>query len=252
MSLKYWISIFLLLYQFNCLLAQALVRNNEGTILGTSVHGGYHLPAEDLSKRFGDFGSIGGGADLQFQKNWLLGLEGSFFFGQHVKEDVLAPLRTTEGLLVADNQLLADVQLKMRGLYIGGFIGKVFSLNTINRRSGIRLTLGAGYFQHKIRIQNEVEAKVPAVSGSYRKGYDRLTSGLALNEFLGYQYYSRDRKLNFFAGFEFGQGFTQSRRAFDYDTMQKDGTKRFDFRTGFKIGWVLPFYVGEKAEEILY
>ena len=81
-----------------------------------------------------------------------------------------------------------------------------------------------------------------ALSGDYKKGYDRLTNGLTLKQFIGYQHLDPNLRLNFFAGFEFLEGFTRSRRDFDFDTRRKDQTDRLDLLWGFRVGLVLPFY----------
>jgi hypothetical protein len=93
---------------------------------------------------------------------------------------------------------------------------------------------------------------VPQLTGNYKKGYDRLTNGLAINEFIGYQMLSTNKRVNFYFGFEFTQGFTQSRRDFDFDTRSADTQKRFDSLMGIRAGWILPFYVGKGAAEIYY
>jgi hypothetical protein len=58
--------------------------------------------------------------------------------------------------------------------------------------------------------------------------------------------------LNFLAGFEFYQGFTQGRRSFNFDTRSRESEKRLDLLFGVRLGWTLPFYVGENADEIQY
>jgi hypothetical protein len=53
-------------------------------------------------------------------------------------------------------------------------------------------------------------------------------------------------------GLELTQAFTQSRRSYNFDTRSTDTESRQDFLTGFKIGWTLPLYLGENADEINY
>src|SRR5690606_10623621 len=124
-----------------------------------------------------------------------------------VKEDVLAGIRGPDGLLISNDRSVADIQLRERGFYVGGHLGKLFRLSDFNPKTGIRLTVGAGVLQHQIRLQEEVNVSVSAISGDYKKGYDRLSNGLALNQFIGYQHFSLNRRINFYAGFEFTQAF---------------------------------------------
>jgi hypothetical protein len=102
-------------------------------------------------------------------------------------------------------------------------------------------TIGAGLLQHKIRIEVQ-DNNVPQLDGDYRKGYDRLTNGLALTEFVGYLHCGNNRLINFFAGIELTQAFTKSRRDWDFSTMRKDDSNRMDLLFGIKVGWFFPMY----------
>jgi hypothetical protein len=72
--------------------------------------------------------------------------------------------------------------------------------------------------------------------------YDRLTNGLCLSQFLGYTNFSNSRRINFYAGLEFMEGFTKNRRNYNFDTAMKDDASRLDFFLGFKLGWIIPLY----------
>jgi hypothetical protein len=93
---------------------------------------------------------------------------------------------------------------------------------------------------------------VPALEGDYLKGYDRLTSGFCLSEFVGYQLLSNSRLLNFFAGVELYQGFTRSRRDWNIDQVKKDDSPRLDLLSGIRVGWVLPLYRRAPKEFYIY
>ena len=147
---------------------------------------------------------------------------------------------------------LANYGLRERGLQFNVLAGKLFPLPGKNKRSGIRTTVGVGFLQHKIRLQQDPDSKVFQFVGAYQEGYDRLTNGLSISEFIGYQHLSNNRGVNFFFGFEFTQAFTQNRRNFNFNEMRKDDSKRTDLLIGFKVGWTLPFYIGEEADEIFY
>lgn len=249
---------FFSLYVFLGLCAHAQVpdfyfeeRSNEGGVVLADFTYSVHLPAADLADRFGTHYSVGGKVEYLTAKDYLIGLQSHFIFGSKIKEDVLAPLYNEAGFIFGSNGGVAELQLRQRGLYIGGHVGKVFRLNKA-QRSGIRATIGAGLYQHKIRVQDDPLVFIPFLSDEYKKGYDRLTNGLGLTQFVGYQYLGRKRRLNFLAGIELTQGFTQSRRSFNYDTREVDTASRFDFSVGFQIGWVLPFYIGENADAIEY
>lgn len=226
---------------------------NKGNGLLIHLSYGGHSPGGDLADRFGPAFAVGSGLDfITTKNNWIAGLDFSYYFGANVNEDVLASLRTPEGFIIGNDRSYSDIRLRMRGFYAGGHIGKVLGLGFANPRSGIRLTLGAGLLQHKVRIQDDPQSGVPQLSDEYKKGYDRLSNGLAFTEFVGYQVLSMDRRVNFYIGMEFTQGLTMSRRDYNFDTRSRDETERLDLLFGFKAGWILPIYFGKGSEEIYY
>jgi hypothetical protein len=226
-------------------------RSNEGEVLLLNFQFGFHTPGGDLAGRFGGNSSVGGGMDFMTKSNLLLGFQANLHFGNNVVEDVLATLRDKDGLIFGDEFGIAKVQLRERGLYLGGHAGKIFRLSQ-KSRSGIRVTGGIGFFQHKIRIQEDPVVFVSQLSSDYKKGYDRLTNGVAFTEFIGYHILSKSRLVNFMAGFEFTQAFTENRRSFNFDTRTKDEGSRLDLLLGIRIGWSLPFYIGENPDVIQY
>lgn len=213
---------------------------------------GGHVPGGDLLKRFGPFFSVGGGAEFLLDKgNWILGAESYLQFGGNIKESPLDNLVAKEGEIIGNDGTFASVVLRQRGLYTGLVLGKLFPINASNKKSGIRFTVGGGYWWHKIRIQDDYES-ASQLFGDYKKGYDRLTGGIAIQEFIGYQHLDKNRKLNFIAGFEFGQGFTKSIRKWNFDTMTVPTERRLDLSFGIRITWILPFYIGMPSEDIYY
>ncbi len=228
-------------------------RLNQGTgfLLGFSY--GIQWPGTDLADRFGQHFSAGLSTEwITEKKDYIFGLDGQFIFGQKVKTDVLAPLRTAEGYIYGNDKSIADIQLRQRGFYVGGKIGKMLFSAADNPRAGLKLTLGLGFLQHKIRIQDDPSRVVPQLSGDYKKGYDRLTNGLALHQFIGYQKLATDQGINFFIGIESIQAFTESRRSFNFDTQSSEPENRFDLSFGVRAGWILPFYYGKVLDEISY
>ena len=222
--------------------------NSKGKAILTHLLFGYHLPGGDLSDRFGPAFSAGLGAEFLTKNNFILGLEGHFFYANEVKEDPLAILRTPEGDIIGNDRAIASVVLRQRGLYTGALVGKIFTFS--EKRSGIRLTLGAGWSMHKIRIQDDNNS-VTQLTGDYLKGYDRLTGGLGIQQFIGWQHLAENRRANWMLGFEFGQAFTNTRRDWDFNDMRKLDEKRVDLRFGVRAVWTLPFYIGN-AKEIFY
>lgn len=210
------------------------------------------FPGGDMKDRYGQNNAAGIGLEFLSRKNIIYGLSSDFLFGTKVNEDVLAPLRNTDGTIIGNNRSLSSIKLTERGWNVNLLLGKLWNINKKQSKSGIRTTIGAGILQHKIRIQQDPQSLVPQAEGEYAKGYDRLTNGLAITEFIGYQLVSNNKRINFIAGFEFVQGFTKNRRDINFDTMMKDDDNKFDTLIGIKLGWTLPFQIGISKEEVFY
>jgi len=202
----------------------------------------YQLPGGDMALRFGNNFNVGGTFQWKTRTNWIFGVDGSFIFSDDVKESgVLDKIRTSQGFIIGEDGFYADVFMYERGFNFDAKAGKIFPVIGPNPNSGLMATLGVGLLQHKIRIEDKGNT-APQISEDYRKGYDRLTNGLSLTEFLGYINFSNRRLINFMAGFEFTQAFTKSRRDLDFDTMMQDTKSRLDLLFGIRAAWIIPFY----------
>jgi hypothetical protein len=221
--------------------------------LSININYGFQLPAAHLATRFGFNMSFGGGIEyLKLPKGWIFNFDTYYLYGQNVKEDVLSPLRTQEGEIIGDLGEFASVDLRQRGFYGGAHIGKLFKLSDNgNRFKGIRFTIGGGFLQHWIRIQDNTRS-VPHLDGLYKNGYDRLSNGLAFTQFIGYQTVSRDKTINFYIGLELTEGVIKNRRVFNFDTQQADTKPHFDMLYGLRLGWSLPLFSNQNADEIEY
>ncbi len=236
-----WLAAMVLLLQ-----GKMAAQNEEKIISGVFYpifHGGVSMPAGDLAKRFGVNGFAGTGVWYQFDNGWLTGFDFDFLFGESVREDsLLANLLTANGFLIGTDGLLYEPLFMERGFILKAGAGRLIPLKGQNERSGLLLTLQAGILQHKIRFQFQEPAKIPQLSKDLAKGYDRLTNGFMINEFIGYQYMASNHLVNFRAGIDMSQGFTRSRRTVNYDTGVADTQARLDLLFGIRVAWMLPFY----------
>jgi len=217
-----------------------------------SVDYGYFIPGGDMADRFGNASKLGGSVIFKTKKNLLMGLSGGFIFGDKVNQPgLMDAISTSTGQIIGLDGLYAEVRIFERGYNLNLSVGKVISFNKPNPNSGIILLGGPGFIQHKIRIE-PIGNTVPALRDDYLKGYDHLTNGLALHEFIGYVLFSNKQLINFYGGFEFIQGFTEGRRDYNFDNpLEKEG-KRIDLLYGIKLGWVLPLYKKKPAAYYLY
>lgn len=207
-----------------------------------------HVPAGNLADRFGVNSAIGLNFSIKTKANWFFGFDGGFIFGNQIKEKgILDSLKTSSGFIIDQNGNPSTVRLFERGFTASLHIGKLFNLFSKNKNSGLLVYAGPTYLQHKIRI-DDIGRQSPQLVSGYIPGYDRLTSGFGLHEFIGYVYLGNNRILNFFAGFDLFQAVTKSQRSYNYDTMKSDTDTRFDMLSGFRIGWVLPLYKGTPQE----
>jgi hypothetical protein len=222
---------------------------NKGKAFLFNVGVAGHQPGGDLADRFGLNGAVHTSFEQISEKNFVFGVGADFFFGSQTNEDPLAILRTPEGDIIGRDQAAANIFLRQRGLYTGAHVGKMFPLKK-TKRAGIRVTFGAGWTFHKFRLQDDSRS-VTQILDDYAKGYDRLTAGANLQQFIGWQHLGRLRRNNWMVGFDFHQGFTTTQRDWDFSEKKKLTGRRTDLRYGVKAVWSLPFY-RQKAEEISY
>ncbi|MCY7408995.1 MAG: hypothetical protein LH473_01865 [Chitinophagales bacterium] len=252
--MKKWSGLILLLLLLSTKFISAQTKTNVAdTIVNAKLLHftyGYALPFGDLADRFGSNHLMGASLFFKMKDNYLLGFEGNLIFGGNIKEDtIIDGLLTSQGFLIGVNGLAESAYLYERGYTLFVKFGKLIPAFGSNPNSGINFNVGAGFMQHKIKIQDP-DKVLPYVTGEYAKGYDRLTNGFALTQYIGYQNLDKRKRINFNAGIEFNEAFTQNRRDWNTDQMKKDDAKRFDMLIGLKFSWILPFY--GKGESRIY
>ncbi len=219
--------------------------NLKDSIISTSLIQAtysFQIPGNDLSERFLSDNAIGLGYLYKTRKNWFFGADGFFMFRDTIKETgILDSITTSDGNIIDGNGTFAEVHLYERGFHIGFEAGKLFPVWGPNQNSGIIVMGGMGLLQHKIRIENR-DNTASQITGDYKKGYDRLTNGLALSQFIGYMYLGNSKLVSFYAGIEIIEAFTQNRRSYNFDLMGPDNTKRMDLLYTIKVGWIIPLY----------
>ncbi|MDP2424339.1 MAG: hypothetical protein U1C46_01805 [Bacteroidales bacterium] len=213
----------------------------------------FQLPGHDLTERFGSNSVIGTGFLYKTKYNLLLGVDGGLIFSENVrnKDQYLENIATSEGYLISESGTFASVFLHERGFYAGAKLGGIIPVFGPNPNSGLMILLGGGILQHKIRIE-DTDNNTPQVFGDYKKGYDRLTNGPSISQFIGYIHFDNTRVINFHVGLELIQAWTRSLRPWDFDRMQPDTRKRFDTLWGIRLGWILPLYKRAPQEYYYY
>lgn len=199
---------------------------------------GSHLPAQDLANRYGICYSIGPTLGYKLSNNLQFGLSYSFLYGRKTKiYGLFGDLMTDEGYIINNAGIPANVITGMRGHALQLTVGKVFPIFDINPNTGILLNGGIGFLSHKVGMDHR-EDEITLLEGEYKKGYDRLATGMMLSGLLAYQHFSKSGRVNFFAGVEYRLGLTQGMRSYNYDTKDSDlGVKRYDGLIGIRAGW---------------
>lgn len=211
----------------------------------------YQFPQADLENRFGDNSNIGFSFNIKDRKNWYYGLQGTVIFGSQVTEPgLLSNLLTDNGEILDNFGQVSEIIVSQRGYTLTLEGGKIFPVLGPNPNCGILLKGGVGFMQHKIRIEHQIN-EITQLEDEYLKGYDRLTNGLVVSQFLGYYHMSNNRLMNFYVGAEAFEGFTQSRRDFNFDTQTVDDEARMDVLIGMRIGWIINLYQRESKNILL-
>lgn len=204
---------------------------------------GFHGLGGDIGEMFGPSSTIGGGIGFKTKKNFYFGLEYSYLFGGKSKtgDEILAGILTSDGQLIGQGGEYAIFQYYQRGNIFWGHVGKVIPVFGPNPNSGIFIKLGVGFVEYRMDVSVQDNTALQ-VDGDYKLGYDHLTTGVGLNQFIGYQFMGDSRIWNFYAGFDISQAWTKNRREMNFDTRTKDNTQHFDLFYGFKVGWIIPLY----------
>ena len=232
----------------------AAQRNVQDSIIGTplvGVHYGAIWTTADLADRYTFFNHIGIMAGYKTNKNLYFGVDANFMFGNRINADeptdefygLFDHLTDSKGNITDASGDIAKVLVYSRGVNVNATVGYIIPVLSPNKNSGIMVQLGAGYLLHKLRIETQDQV-VPQLELDYRKGYDRLTIGPNIHEFVGYSFMANGGYFNFYGGFYAQQGFTQNKRDIFYDKPDVPVSKdtRLDIQYGMKLGWFIPFY----------
>lgn len=238
---------------FNLSELNAQIRLKDSAAFTTLITANYafQFPGGDLKERYGNNSTIGSSVLFKTKKGWMFGADFNYIFGNEVKiyDQIIKNLATSDGLIITREGIYGDTKMFERGFYTSVKLGKMFRVFNSNPNSDLVVLGSFGFLQHSIRIEVDNNS-APQLIGDYAKGYDRLSNGWAISQFIGYMHLSDRQLTNFFAGFEFTQGWTKSQRDYNFDTMSADKSQKFDTFWGFKIGWIFPIY--QRAPETYY
>jgi hypothetical protein len=108
--------------------------------------------------------------------------------------------------------------------------------------SGFYLSGGIGFLQHQIFIDTKNQ-NVPQLDEEYKKGYDRLTSGVSTKWEASYKYYSPNGKFQMYSGINMTLAYTKNRRPYLFNQMEYSPTEMsLDKLLGVNIGIIIPIH----------
>ena len=225
------------------------VLKRHGLVLG--FNGDLDLPGADMAKRFGASYRIGPSVLYKTDAGFLFGVKADFIFGNQIREDsLLSGVRDTSGFFINENGQRVGIGIFERGYAIGVECGKIFPLSKLNPNTGLLVMTGFGFIQHKITLTDK-DKTIWQISGDYAKGYDRLTNGLYVEQFVGYNRFDKKGAVNFHIGLDVLAGFTRGRRDYLYDVRRPDNAARADLLFGIRGGWYIPIFK-KKSEELYF
>ncbi len=210
------------------------------------------FPFGSMRDRFGFNSLFGMHLSYKTDKNWVVGLEGSFLYGGTVRENyVLDKISLPSGQLIGTTNALITPKLQEMGANVKFTFGKIFPLSEKHPDAGILWLTGFGFLSHNISI-NVRGSTLPQLNKTYRKGYDRLSNGPVLSQFLGGIFLARGKYVSLYGGVQFDVGFTQGRRPFDFYNGAPLHDKRVDMFLGLRLGWIIPVFTQASAREYYY
>lgn len=216
------------------------------SVTNIEVSGGFGLPIGPFSERVSVVYPVGGGFFRQSAKGWQWGASAHFVFGEQIKEPGFASNLLP---LIAGDGSFPGIAATFQGIMTGGWMGKVLPIGKPNGNSGFALRFGAGYLStwYALRASGGL---IPQLAAPYDKGYDRLSTGFYLSQWLGYQLMSNNQSINCYFGLEVVQGFQEHQRVYQYDIGTLPTGFRSDVWIGLKAGWFFPLYPRSKREYI--
>jgi hypothetical protein len=242
--MRWCLLIFIALSTCHPFFAQRNVKDSAIGITLIGVHYGGNWTGGDLAKRYGFMNNVGLNAGYKTKKNFYCGLDASYLFGNNVRmTGIFDHLIDSFGNITDINGDIALVQVFARGFHANLSFGMVIPVLSPNKNSGIMVHAGAGYLLHFMRIETQ-EQVVPAIELDYKRGYDRMTTGFNLHQFIGYTFMANRGFYNFNAGFYMQEGFTKNRRDIFFDQPDVPVSKKtmIDLQYGFRVTWYIPVY----------
>ncbi|GCD78463.1 hypothetical protein JCM31826_19450 [Thermaurantimonas aggregans] len=213
------------------------------------------VPSQQLAERFGHSYRTGTGCFYRTFSGWTFGVEADFWFGDRVltRDQILKSVSNEQGLVLDHMGLDANLMTFQRGWIASFYTGNLIRVLNHNPNSGILITAGGGFLQHRIRLESgHQQSIIYQIENEYQRGYDRLNVGWQGRVFIGYLHAGNYQTYNFIVGIEHLYGRTSSVRGFDYATGLPDEGVMTNGLTSLKVSWFFSMYRERVTKEKKY
>ena len=212
-----------------------------------SVNYNYQFAFGNISKTFGNNSSVGACYFFETTKNYLFGIEGSYMFGNKIKdESIFDGISSSDGGVIGGNGQYANINLMEIGFNTYLLAGFCFH-NSEKNLSGVYLSQGIGYLQHKIFIDTKNQ-NIPQLNENMKKGYDRFSNGISTKFSIDYKFYHEIGMFQISSGLNYTIAYTKIQRNYDFANNLKYPNKmNWDNFLGLKFEVIIP--INRKNDE---
>lgn len=215
----------------------------------------YQFPVGYLRTMFKNNFAVGPGFTFKSKSNWTIGFHLDYMFSANLRDPNFfnGTLANDDGVVIDMNGLVSRGGIRAEGRYwtVQAEFGKIIPVDRW-KNSGIWIRLGAGYFSHRLRL-DDYSKQYPQLDNDYAKGYDRRSGGFVLNQFVGYHFVRKNRMLNFTVGLEFQEMWTKPNRNYIFfEGPTADMPAKFSGLIGLRAGWNIPLYEQKTTTTFYY
>jgi hypothetical protein len=231
--IKFYSTVFLFIF-LNTLNAQ---ENKQSAF---SVNYNYQFAFGNISKTFGNNSSVGLCYFFETTKNYLFGIEGNYMFGNTIKdESIFDGISSSDGGIIGGDGQYANINLMEIGFNTYLLAGYCFH-NLEKNLSGVYLSQGIGYLQHKIFIDTKNQ-NIPQLNENMKKGYDRFSNGISAKFSIDYKFYHKKGMFQISSGLNYTIAHTKIQRNYDFaNNLVYPNKRKWDNFLGIKFEVIIP------------
>jgi len=224
-------------------------------LVGIMPYYSFQFPMGTMSDLYTGTSNAGLNVFYKTKNNFTLGVQGSFLFGSSLKDkSILGDMTTSFGYVLGTDASFEVPDFEGRGYHFLIEAGKIFSFQKKHPNSGIHYKAGIGFFGYKTFINIDDNVLIQ-IKDPYAQAYDMSMSGLSINQFIGYSFFSHHRLINISIGIDFICSFTKSDRTWNVTKNSSLSDYKYtSILIGPKLGFTIPLYFKDqkKLEETFY